>query len=286
MEKPILQMALGKHPHVQALRDGTVRSERLDLRFLDFDPLPKAFRQMVRALDIDVSEMALTTHAIAHSFGKPIAALPVVLWRRLHHDNLVCAADSDIAGPADLAGRRVGVRAYSQTTGVWIRGILESEYSVDPRKITWVTKEDAHVAEYEDPPNCIRDTSSASLRDLLFAGELAAIMGERTVDPSGIRPVIPNAAKAAREWSRRTGIFPVNHVIAVRTALLDEHQWLAEELMRLFEAARARAPGKPEDHIVYGIEPNRKAIDMLLDFSARQGLTPRRYSPEELFVDV
>jgi 4,5-dihydroxyphthalate decarboxylase len=285
METLKLRVALGKHDHLRALRDGAVRSDRIAFEFLEFDPIPKAFRQMIRSLDIDVSEMALTTQAIAHSFGKPITALPIPVWRRLHHDNLVTTAASEIGGPQDLVGKRVGVRAYSQTTGVWIRGILETEYGVAPERVTWVTKEDAHVAEYRDPPNVVRD-DTASLRDLLFSGEVAAIMGERNVDPSGIRTVIPDAAAAGREWSKRAGVLPVNHIIAVRTALLDEHRWLAGELMRLFEAARQATPGGPDAQIVYGFEPNRAAIEMLLGFAARQGLTPRAYAPEELFPTV
>ena len=123
MSEPlVLKTALGRHDHVRALRDGTVTSARVRLDLIDFDPLPKAFRQMIRAGDLDVCEMALTTQALAHRFGKPISALPIPLWSRLHHGNLVCAAGSDIRGPKDLEGRSVGVRAYSQTTGVWIRG--------------------------------------------------------------------------------------------------------------------------------------------------------------------
>src|SRR5919108_835816 len=170
MSKPlVLRTALGQHAHVKPLRDGTVTSDRVHLEFVEFDPLPKALRQMVRSLDLDVCEMALTTHALAHHFGKPIAGLPIPLWRRLHHGNLVCAADSTLRGPADLQGRKVGVRAYSQTTGVWIRGILRSEYSVDIDSITWVTMEDAHVSEYRDPPNAVRDTTGKGLRELLLS---------------------------------------------------------------------------------------------------------------------
>jgi 4,5-dihydroxyphthalate decarboxylase len=285
MSQPlVLRTALGKHDHVKALRDGTVASDRVRLEFIEFDPLPKAFRQMVRHLDLDMSEMALTTHALAHHFGKPITALAIPLWRRLHHGNLVCAAGSDIRGPQDLQGRKVGVRAYSQTTGVWIRGILREEYGVDLDSITWVTMEDAHVAEYQDPPNAVRSTSGKGLRELLLSGELAAIMGERNADPADVSPVIPNAEAAAADWSERTGIFPVNHIVSVKSDLLRQHPWLAEELMRLFEEARQKAASSArESALPYGLEPNRRSMQMLLDFAAQQRLTPRAYPVDELF---
>jgi 4,5-dihydroxyphthalate decarboxylase len=280
-DRLVLRTALGKHEHVKPLKDGTIQSERLRLEFVEFDPLPKAFRHMVRGGDLDVSEMALTTHLLAHHFRKPLTALPIPLWRRLHHSNLVCAAGSDVTGPADLLGRKVGVRAYSQTTGVWVRGILASQYGVDLGRITWVTMEDAHVDDYQDPPGTIRHSGREGLRELMLSGELAAIMGERDVDPANVRPVIADADVEAEKWSKRTGIFPVNHVISVRDELLREHSWLADELMTMFEAARARSGAAV---LPYGLEPNRGAMQMLLDFAADQRLTPRTYRVDELFA--
>jgi 4,5-dihydroxyphthalate decarboxylase len=279
-DRLILRTALGKHDHVKPLKDGSIQSERVQLELVEFDPLPKAFRHMVRGGDLDVSEMALTTHLLAHHFRKPLTALPLPLWRRLHHSNLVCATGSAISGPKDLKGKKVGVRAYSQTTGVWIRGILAAQYGVDLNKITWVTMEDAHVAEYQDPPGVVRYAGGVNLRELLLSGELAAIMGEREVDPNNIRTVIPDAEAAAEKWSLETGIFPVNHVVSVRTELLRQYPWLADELMRMFEAARVKSGTKT---LPYGLEPNRAAMQMLLDFAAIQRLTPRTYRVDELF---
>jgi 4,5-dihydroxyphthalate decarboxylase len=277
----VLRAVIGKHDHVRPLWDGTIRSDRVKLELIEVDPLPKAFRQMVRTLDYDLCEMALTTQALAYRYDKPITALPIPVWRRLHHSNLVCAAGSDIRGPTDLAGKKVGVRAYSQTTGVWIRGILQSQYGIDMNGITWVTMEDAHVAEYKDPPNAVRNTSGQGLRELLLSGELAAIMGERNVDPQNVRAVIPDADAAAEAWSRSTGIFPVNHIIAVKNDILREHPWLADELMAMFTKAKRKAGGSDEHP--YGLEPNRQAMQMLLDFAAQQQLTPRAYAVDEIF---
>ncbi|MCK5911282.1 MAG: hypothetical protein KAG62_15155, partial [Caulobacter sp.] len=167
-------------------------SPRLALEFVEFSPLPNAFRRMIREGDLDVSEMALVSHLLACDHGRQLGALAVPLWSRLPHANLVCRADSTLDGPKDLEGRRVGVRAYAQTSGVWVRGVLKSEYGFDLDRISWVTMEDAHVPEYVDPPGVARATQG-KLRDLLIDGRLTAIMGEREIDPSGVRTVIADA---------------------------------------------------------------------------------------------
>ncbi|WP_457299519.1 hypothetical protein [Phyllobacterium sp. P5_D12] len=286
VEPLVLRIALGKHDHVRPLKDGSVTSPRLKLEFQEFDPLPKAFRTMVRGGDLDVSEMALTTHLVAVDLDKPITALPIPLWRRLHHDNLVYAAGSDLGGPTELQDKKVGVRAYTQTTGVWIRGILKSEYGVDLNRITWVTMEDAHVAEYKDPENAVRNTSGKGLRELLLSGELAAIMGERNVDPADVRPVIRDAEDAALKWSEKTGIFPVNHIVSVRKELLEQHPWLGGELMALFEEARQKSGAKGTAALPYGLEATRKPMQTLLDYAFDQRLSSRPYEVDELFWKI
>jgi len=279
----VLRIALGQHAHVQPLKTGAVTSDRIAFDFVEYDPLPSAFRTMVRGGDIDVAEMAITTHLLALEFGKPLTALAIPLWRRLHHGNLVCLADAGLRGPEDLAGARIGVRAYSQTTGVWIRGILASHYGLALDRITWVTMEDAHVAEFRDPPNAVRAPGGCSLRDLMMAGEVSSIMGERNVDPAGVRAVIPDSEAAAEQWSARTGVFPVNHILSVRTELLDQHPWLSGELTRVLEQSRQQSGAHGAAALPYGVEPNRKSLQTLCDFAAAQGLTSRTYTVDKVF---
>jgi 4,5-dihydroxyphthalate decarboxylase len=281
-EKLILRACLGRHNHVEPLKTGAIRSRRVELEFVECDPLPRAFRDMVRERKFDICEMALTTHLLALDFAKPLSALPIPLWRRLHHANLVCLVDSAISAPKDLEGKRVGVRAYSQTTGVWIRGILETEYGVDLDHIQWVTIEDAHVAEYRDPASAIR-VETGNLREMLYSGTVDAIMGERNVDPADVRSVIPDSEVAGKEWSRRSGIVPVNHIVSIRTELLEQHPWLAEELMQMFEDARIASAASGVAVLPYGLEPNRSAMQMLCRFAAGQKLTAREYDVEEIF---
>jgi len=278
MSELTLRTALGPYPHTAGLRDGTIRSDRVEFDFATVEPITRAFRRMVRTLDFDLCEIALTTLAQAVAYRKPITGLPLVMTGGFHHGSLVCRRDSPLRGPQDLPGRRIGVRAYSQTTGIWVRGILRSEYGIKPETMSWITQEDAHVAEYPDPPFVRREAAGKDLRAMLLAGEIDAEIGLAGLDAPEVRTVIANAATAAAEWSRRTGVRPINHVVAIKTDLLAAHPWLAHELYMLFVRARAGTPP------TYGMAVNRAAIEMLLRFTAEQRLTPTRLRPEDVFA--
>ena len=278
MSELTLRTALGPYPYVAGLRDGAVCSDRVRLEFEVVEPITRAFRRMVRTFDFDLCEIALSTLAQAVAYGKRITALPLVMTGGLHHGSLVCRRDSPLRGPRDLPGKRIGVRAYSQTTGVWVRGILRDDYAVAPETMTWVTQEDAHVAEYPDPPFVVREAAGKALRAMLLAGEIDAEIGLEGLDAPEVRSVIPDAASAAADWARRTSVHPINHVVAIKTELLDAHPWLARELYALFVAARTDAAP------AYGMAANRAAIDLLLRFTAEQGLTPTRLRGDDVFA--
>jgi 4,5-dihydroxyphthalate decarboxylase len=288
-----LKAALADYPHVIALKDGTARSDRVTFAWETVPQITRAFRRMVRTGDFDLCEIALTTLAQARAFDKELTALPVVVMRGFHHAALVCPVGSPLRGPKDLIGKRVGVRAFSQTTGVWLRGILLDDYGVDHRAITWITEEDAHVEEYRDPANVTRIAPDGDLKAMLASGEIDAAIALGGVDPASVRPVIPDADAAVADWYRRTGVYPVNHVVCVGTALLRENPWLGAELMRLFTEAKAaaRAPSAEAryapivgaDPLPYGFEANRRGIECCLRYTAEQGLTPREYAADELF---
>jgi 4,5-dihydroxyphthalate decarboxylase len=198
-----------------------------------------------------------------------------------------------LRGPADLAGKRIGVRAWSQTTGVWVRGILLDDYGIDHRTVTWVTEEDAHVQEYSDPPNVVRIERDQDLKTMLLSREIDAAVALTGLDETVIRTVIPHANASAAEWYQRTHAYPVNHVVCVKTALLQQHPDLGPELMRLFRAAKAAArepsaeakfrPIVGADPLPYGLAANRIGIELCLRYAAEQDLVPRVYAAEELF---
>jgi 4,5-dihydroxyphthalate decarboxylase len=289
-----LRTAFASYPHTRALKDGSVASERIRFDFQDVPVITRAFRRMVRTLDFDLCEIALTTLAQGHAFGKPIKALPIVVMRGFHHGALVCPVGSSIRGPADLRGKKIGVRAWSQTTGIWVRGILLDEYGVDHRDITWVTAEDAHVAEYVDPPNVVRIGAGQDLAKMLAAGEIDAGIAVAGVDPSTVRPVIADPMAAAADWFTRTGAYPVNHLLCVKTALVEGSPWLPDELMQLFVAAKAAATEPSAearfagivgaDVLPYGMEANRIGIELCLRYAEEQGLVPLVYEAGEVFT--
>ncbi len=289
----VLRTALGKSPLVRALKEGVVTSDLVRFEFVDVDPITRAFRRMTRAMEFDLCEIALTTHAQARAYGKPITALPVVLLRGFHHGALICRRDSPLRGPIDLVGKRIGVRAWSQTTGVWVRGILQDDHGVAPDAMAWITEEDAHVQEFADPPCVARMAAGQDLRAMLLSGEIDATVALAGIDPAQIRTVIPDADAAAAAWYRRNGAYPVNHVVVVKDALLAEYPWLGAELMRLFVESKQRAPASApssltalvgEDPEPYGIDANRPAIELLMRYAAQQKLIPRAYGVDELFV--
>lgn len=289
-----LHSAIASYPHVRAIQDRSVLSPRISFAFEHVPNITRAFRRMVRTLDFDLCEIALTTLAQAHAYGKPVTALPIVVMRGFHHGALVCPTGSAIAAPADLRGKRIGVRAWSQTTGVWVRGILLDEYGVDHRDITWVTEEDAHVAEYADPPNVRRIQPGQDLRAMLQSGEIDAAIALSGLDPASVRPVIAEPDKAAAAWYARTGAYPVNHLLCLKASLAGSHPWLPDELMRMFIAAKAAAsepsaesrfaPIVGPDPLPYGLELNRTGIEYCLRYAAEQGLVPRVYATGELFA--
>src|SRR5215471_14550822 len=171
---PRLKIALGTYGHTAALKDGRVTIAGIEPDFIEVVPIIGAFRRMVRDLEFDVCEMAPTTYMIARALGAPFIALPIFLMRRFHHGGFVVRPDSGIKVPKDLEGKRVGVRAYSVTTGVWTRGIFVNEYGLDSSKVTWVVDDEEHVTSLRLPDNVIHAPEGKSLAGMMASGELQA----------------------------------------------------------------------------------------------------------------
>ena len=285
-EPPVLRTALGAYRHTAALRSGQVASARLRLEFADVSPVNRAFAPMVRDARFDVCEMAIATFLQAKAYGKPLVLMPVAVAARFQEAALLCRAGSAIRGPADLAGRRVGVRAYSQTTGMWLRGILAGDHGVRPEQVRWVTFEDAHVAEYRDPPWAVRAPAGADMLAMLRAGDLdAVIVGNDLPDDPGLRTVFADPAAAGEAFRRRHGFVPVNHLVTVRRDLAERRPDLVAELLRMFRDAKAAAPPGPgeNDALPMGRTALQPALALALRYSDEQGLLPRRLGIEDVW---
>lgn len=270
-----LRAALGRYPHTAALLDGAVRDAEITLDCVPFPVISRAFAPMVRDLAFDVSEMAIATWMQARAHGKKLVLLPRVLAARMQEGSLLCRATSPMRGPAELAGKRIGVRAYSQTTGLWLRAILQDQYGVAPWQAHWLTFEDAHVAGVQDPPWAERAPAGADLLRMLETGELDAIIsGNDTPVEDWLRPVFPDAAAAGAEFQRLHGFTPINHLAVIRA---DRAQHAAA-VLRLLDAAGA-APVRGR----LGMTP---AIAFATHHAVRQGLIPCAPTTDEIWAGL
>ena len=281
---PALNVAIGAYPHTEALRAGRVASERLRLDFADVRPINRAFAPMVREGRFAVSEMAIGTFLQARAYGRPLVLLPVVLAARTQEAALLCRKDGAVRGPADLAGRRVGVRAYSQTTGLWLRGTLAEAHGVRPDSVEWITFEDAHVAEVRDPPFARRAAPGRDMMAMLRDGALdAVVVGNDVPDDPGLTTVFPDPAAAGAAFRARHGFVPVNHLLTARRDVFEARRPEVDELLRLVAASAALAP--PRDFAV-ATTPDAlgPAVALALHYATEQGLLPGPLSPAELWA--
>ncbi|EGI76217.1 ABC transporter substrate-binding protein [Hylemonella gracilis] len=315
-----LKLAIAEHPHTSAIRSGAIPIEGVDAEFITVQPQIGAFRRMVRDVEFDVCELAPTTYIIARAHGAPFVALPIFVVRRFHHAGLLVRPDAGIKTPKDLEGKKVGVRAYSVTTGVWTRQVLIDEFGLDNDKVTWVVDDEEHVTQLKLPPNVVHAPAGTSLADMVARGELvggfAAAAGiGRTGAPTGgwkeveadYPDLFPNAAQLEAEYYARTGVYPMHGTIVVKDSVLAEHPWVADSLFKAFDQAKKEWLARLDagqatsatdkkylelrkivghDPLPYGLRENLKTIEALRDTAFKQGLTPRLMPVNELFVDV
>lgn len=317
-----LKIAIATYGHTAAVKDGRAPIEGVAPDFVEINPIIAAFRRMVRDVEFDVCEMAPATYMIARAAGAPFKALPIFVFRRFHHGGFVCRSDAGIDRPKDLEGKKAGVRAYSVSTGIWTRGILQNDCGVDISKVTWVVDDEEHVSSLRLPSNVVHAPQGQSLVGMMADGSLhAAFTGPAGIGRSGApkegwdasgqaqapdyREMFPDTVATEKDWYERTGIYPVHGLIVVKDALLDAHPWLAKSLFDAFVDAKQRYVARLEQGVVetdtdrhyvamskivgdplpLGIAPNRPAIEALIQYAYQQGLLPKHYRIDELFVD-
>lgn len=278
-----LRIAIGDYPHTLPLKRGEITSPWLKLDFVEVKPMHKAFKPMVREHAFDASEMALVTALQGAAYGKGLKLLPAAMLARFQHGTVLHNAERGRLTPADLPGKRIGVRSYAQTTGVWIRGILENDYGLDLSGVQWVTFEDGHLAEFADPPGVVR--SGHDMTEMLVSGELdAAIYGAAMPNDPRLQSVIPDPDAAALAWHAKHGLVPVNHMVAVTEELTRDNPAAVAELYRLLEAGK-KAAGKTGaiDTTPFGKDANRPCLELLLTYAVQQRLIPRPLTVDELW---
>jgi 4,5-dihydroxyphthalate decarboxylase len=283
-----LRTNLADYPQTMAMKDGRVTSEIVRLDFQGPEQAHNGFKAMLREDAFDAGELAIVTYLQAKAFGKPYVALPAPISGRFQHH---CAGFNREFGhidPKDIEGKRVGVRTYAQTTGLWIRGILRHEYGVNLDKVTWCTLGEGHLAEYVDPPNCERLPKGSDIGQMMLNGELAAtLQGIDLPKDSRVERLVPNPHAAAKDWYARAGVVPVNHLFVVREQLARERPDVVREIFRMIQESRELTEGGlPDPFPPMGYQANRKGIQLAIDWAYDQKIIPRRLTLDELFDDV
>ncbi len=306
MTKPTFKAVSRTQGNNQAVKDGTIKPASFDFDWEEVPVLVKAFRRMVRGLEFDICEMALTTYICAREHGVKFTALPIFLVRGFHHAAIFRNAKAGITHPRDLEGKKVGVnRGYTVTTGVWARGILQDEYGVDLSKITWVLSGDEHVADYRPPANAVPLREGQTLEGMLESGELAGAVG--SLDHPALEPMIPNAMEAGFAALKDRGVYPINHLVVVRDDVLAANPHIAAETFEAFaeskrlylERLKAGGIADPtaitslhervmeiiDDPLPYGVEANRQVLEQLIGHAMTQGIITRPVEVDELFAE-
>jgi len=316
-----ITLACWEYDRTRALADGRVRPEGIDLDYLTLH-VEETFFRMLRHREFGAAEMSLSSYVLSLARGhSPFVAIPVFPSRFFRHSCIFVSSRSGIAEPKDLAGKRVGVPEYQMTAPVWIRGILQDEYGVDPASVIHCTggeeepgrKEKIELdlpAKFRLEPIGPRSTLSRMLAD----GEIDALFTARIPStfrtrPDAVRRLFDNYVDVERAYFRKTRIFPIMHAVVLRRDLYEANRWIARSLYKAFEEARLQVlenlytssalttmlPWQiahveearremGEDWWPYGFAANRDVLDTFLRYHHEQGLSARRLQPEELFA--
>jgi len=287
-EPLVLRTNLASAPVTKAIHDGRVSSDVVKLDLCGPDPAQNGFKDMVRRNLYDAGELAIVTYLQARIYDKPYVLLPAPVSGRFQHH---CAGFNRELGhlsPKDIEGKRVGVRTYAQTTGLWIRGILQHEHGVDLDKVMWMTVGEGHLEEYQDPPNCVRLPKGSDIGQMMLKGELAAtLQGVDLPKDPRVERLVPDPFTAAKAWYARTGVVPINHIFVVHRDISRKRPEVVREIYRMLKESRALTEGGvPEPFPPLGLEANRKGLQLAIDWAFEQKIIPRKLSVEDLFDET
>lgn len=275
-------VVLGRTPIAEAFLASSAQD--LDLSPHEVRPVHRAFRPMVEQGTYDISELAIVTAIQAVDHGRPVIPLPITIAARLQHRCIVQNTRFTELSPEDLRGRQVAVRAYSQTTGAWVRTILDTEFGIDSRSIEWVTQEAPHVEGAPEPSNVVRNPDAAAPATLLQDGKVAAaIFGNDMPGEDWVSPVIADPDATALASLERTGVVQINHIVSVSRDLAERDPALIKALWTRFGAAKAEVPTNGPDLLPLGASEMRHSVNVLLGSIHRQGLTTRLMTFDDVF---
>ena len=319
MAKLQLSVAIGDYDRMRPLVDGAVAIDAVDAQYMLLEPEEIFFRAF-RHADFDICELSMSSYCVKTAAGtSPYIAVPVYPSRAFRHTSIYVRTDR-IKSPADLKGKRVGVPEYQLTANVWVRLFLEEDHGIRPRDVTWVRGGYEQPGRVEkitlDLPGDVRLENvpeGATISGLLASGELDAVIGPRA--PSCFREghphvgyLYPDPQREAADWYRRTGLFPIMHLLGIRRTLAEAHPWLPYAVVKAFERSKAMALEKLGDTSAtkvtlpfveeqleaarglmgadfwsYGLAPNRHVLERFLRQHHAEGLSSRLLTPEELF---
>ena len=314
-----LSMASGSYDHVRDLLSGCVRADGIELIAMEL-PIEEIFFRTFSFREWDISEFSMAKYAsLVGSGNAPFTAIPVFPSRVFRQSAIYVAAASGIRAPEDLRGKRIGVPEWAQTAGIYARAYLQHQCKLRLAEIDWVQGGVNQAGRHEKvsprlPEGVsIRAVHDRSLNDMLLDGDLDAIVSAR--EPAAFIAGDPRIARLWTEYRgieeayyRETGIFPIMHVVVVRNQVLESAPWVAGNLLRAFEQAKANSQQRlstivnspvpvpwihdayercqrlfGEDPWPYGIDANRTTLATFLQYCQEQGITDRRVSVDELF---
>jgi 4,5-dihydroxyphthalate decarboxylase len=300
-----ISVAIFNHGQWEALSDGRVKPKGTNPTVTHPGDV---YRQMVRNLAYDVAEIAMTTFLAAKSFNIPISAIPVFSNRDVTMSGMVYNAKSGIKEPKDLEGKRVGLRAYTVTNNTQARYLLRTEFGVDTDKITWVVTEDAHVAQYKEPPNVVYAPEGRKLEDMLKAGEIDAGIQLSVPIEGDIKQLLTEeeANEVGLKFFKRTGIYPIGHIMTIRNDTLEAYPWLPKAMFDAFaeskhiyldslasrpnpnnrdrQSLRNRELLGGKDPLPFGLKENRKHMEAMIKMDVDQKIIPASVPVDSLFA--
>lgn len=280
-----LRTNLADYPVTMAMKNGSISSPIVGLEFCGPKSAHDGFKPMLRQGAFDAGELAIVTYLQARAYGKPFVLLPAPISGRPQHHCIGFNIEHGDLKPKDIEGRMVGVRTYAQTTGMWVRGILQHEYGVDLDKVTWLTVDESHLTEYRDPPNCKRIPPGKKIDQMMLDGQVAAsILGLDMPNDPRVRTLVPNPHAAAEAWCRQEGVIPINHMFVVHEDLAKQRPDVVREIFRMICESRALAPPAVTAALPpLGLEANRKGLEMAIEWCFEQKIIPHRVNVDDLF---